>query len=108
MHLYVLKSTEIMKSMPYTDCRGNLGRAVVDNCRQIINICCIGIGEDSPVFDMHPNKSNIETEFVNLTHRQTTCRGLCPKSMNKTGDLSTGAILLVGGWQKDPQEYPHK
>lgn len=88
-----------MKSILITGAGGNLGRAVVDELSTNYKLfAALGLGEDSRFFDMHPNKSNIETEFVNLTD-ETACEAYVKKSMNKAGDLSAG-ILLVGGWQK--------
>jgi NAD(P)-dependent dehydrogenase (short-subunit alcohol dehydrogenase family) len=88
-----------MKSILITGAGGNLGRAVIDEFSGDHKIyAALGLGEDVRFFESHPNKANIETEFINLTD-ETACEAYVKKVMGMADQLQT-AILLVGGWQK--------
>lgn len=92
-----------MKSILITGAGGNLGRAVINEFSADHKIyAALGLGEDARFFESHPNKANIETEFINLTD-ETACEAYVKKIMSLAGSLQS-AILLVGGWQKGQLE----
>lgn len=92
-----------MQSIIITGAGGNLGRAVTNELVKDHHIeAALGLGEDARFFLDHPDKSNIRTEFINLTD-ETACESYVKKVMNQNTDIRA-AILLVGGWQKGSLE----
>ena len=95
-----------MKSIIITGAGGNLGRAVTNELAKEYRLqATLGLGEDAGFFTNHPDKLNIQTEFVNLSD-EAACEFYLKKVINY-GDVIEAAILLVGGWQGSGLEDTH-